>query len=72
MNGQTNELLNKQTYQRTDECMHECVSGDTGVDAARDGASQGLQPQLLFGVPMVLAGRALSAGQPAPHVCSGT
>lgn len=52
--------------------MHECVSGDTGVDAARDGASQGLQPQLLFGVPMVLAGRALSAGQPAPNVCSGT
>ena len=48
------------------------VSGDTGVDAARLRASQGLQPQLLFGVPLVLAGGALSAGQPAPHVCSST
>ena len=43
-----------------------------GMDAARTGASQSLQPELLFGVPLVLAGGALPAGQPAPHVCSGT
>jgi len=52
-------------------CMNE-VTGDTGMDAARTGTSQGLQPELLFGVPLVLAGGTLPAGQPAPHVCSGT
>ena len=62
---------NKRTSAWMKACMSE-VSGDAGMDAARTGASQSLQPELLFGVPLVLAGGALPAGQPAPNVCSGT
>ncbi len=64
-------LANKHISARMNVCMNE-VTGDTGMDAARTGTSQGLQPELLFGVPLVLAGGTLPAGQPAPHVCSGT